>query len=83
MGQYCPIYVLFLTNKPKFAPGLYQNKKKMSCSTSFRFSVWVEDGAPMPTMESLLQVFTDHFSQYFSTYGLSVVTENIALYLRR
>ena len=40
----------------------------------------MEDGAPMPTMESLLQVFIDHFSQYFSTYGLSVVTENIALF---
>ena len=56
-----------------------QTKKRCEAKPRILLS-GVEDGAPMPTIESLLQVFTDYFSQYFSTYGLSVVTENIALF---
>ena len=46
----------------------YRHKKNLITKLVIRF--WrVEDGAPIPTMESLLQVFTDHFNHYFLPYG--------------
>ena len=47
-----------------------QKQKDVEFSTSPCFVVRVEDGAPMPTIESLLQVFTDHSAHFFYLYGL-------------
>ena len=75
-----PLFVVVHLRLWTSSHGYAQQKKPCYCKA---FKLWVEDGASILYLKTFLQVFTDHFSQYFITYGLSVVTENIALYLRR